>query len=107
MIPITLVHEIIHGITYNLFAGKVKYGFKCIYTQGISHVILHRTKFLIVLLAPVTIISVSTVLSGTVIGNVLFLLKFLGSISNILMDIYLLRVISITTPWIDIMVLIL
>lgn len=30
-IPIILVHEIIHGITYNLFGGKVKFGFKGIY----------------------------------------------------------------------------
>lgn len=31
MIPITLVHECIHGLCYKLFAGKVIFGFKGIY----------------------------------------------------------------------------
>ena len=93
MIPITLVHEIIHGIAYSLFGGKVKFGFKGIYayTQEISGIILHRTKFLIVLLAPVTIISITSVLIGNSIGSVLFLLNFFGSIGDILMAIYLVK----------------
>lgn len=91
MIPITLVHEVIHGIGYSVFGGKVKFGFKGIYayTQEISGVVLHRTKFLVVLLAPVTIISLLTILIGTTIGSIIFILNFLGSIGDIIMAIYL------------------
>lgn len=91
MTPITLVHEIIHGIAYSLFGGKVKFGFKGIYayTQEVSGVILHRTKFLVVLLAPVTIISLLTVLLETTIGRVIFILNVLGSTGDIIMAIYL------------------
>jgi Putative zincin peptidase len=93
LIPITLVHEIIHGVAYSVFGGKVKYGFKGIYayTQEVSGVVLHRTKFLIVLLAPVTVISVISVIIGNSIGSILFLLNFLGSIGDILMAIYLVK----------------
>ena len=31
MVPITAVHEIIHGAAYKVFGGKVKFGFKGIY----------------------------------------------------------------------------
>lgn len=77
----TLVHEFIHGVAYSLFGGKVKFRLKCIYgyTQEVSDVVLHRTKFLIVSLAPVTIISV---IIGNSIGSVLYLLNFLGSIGT-------------------------
>lgn len=91
MIPITLVHEIIHGIAYTIFGGKIKFGFKGIYayTQEISGVILHRTKFVIVLLAPVTIISLSVLLLTSSLGSLIFLLNFLGSTGDIIMAIYL------------------
>ncbi|MBV4417482.1 hypothetical protein [Clostridium tyrobutyricum] len=41
VIPITFVHEIIHGFAYELFGGKVKYGSRIIYayaqeTSGIA-----------------------------------------------------------------------
>lgn len=91
MIPITLVHEIIHGITYIVFGGKIKFGFKGIYayTQEISGVILHRTKFTVILLAPVTIISLSTLLITSSLGSLIFLLNFLGSTGDIIMAVYL------------------
>ena len=30
MIPISIIHESIHGLAYKIFGGKVKYGFKSI-----------------------------------------------------------------------------
>lgn len=91
MIPITLLHEIIHGITYSVFGGKVKFGFKGIYayTQEISGVILHKTKFAIILLAPVTTISLSTLFITSSLGTLIFLLNFIGSTGDIIMAIYL------------------
>lgn len=89
--PITLAHEIIHGIFYVTFGGKIKFGFKgiCAYTQEISGIILHRTKFVIVLLAPVIIISVITLVITSSLGSLIFLLNFLGSTGDIIMAIYL------------------
>lgn len=90
-IPITFVHEFLHGFTYRLFGGKVKYGFKGLYAyaQETSGIALHRIKFLIVLLAPVTIISLVSVLILGSIGAIIFLLNLLGSIGDLLMAIYL------------------
>ena len=91
MLPITLVHEIIHGIAYIIFGAKIKFGFKGIYayTQEISGIILHRTKFVIVLLAPVIIISLITLVIRSSLGSLIFLLNFLGSTGDIIMAIYL------------------
>lgn len=93
MIPITLVHEIIHGISYRIFGGEIKFGFKGIYayTQEISGIILHRTKFLVVLLAPVTTISLVSLFIPNNISGTIFLLNLLGSIGDILMALYLCR----------------
>lgn len=92
-IPITFVHEIIHGSTYRLFGGKVKYGFKGLYAyaQETSGIALHRTKFLIVLLAPVTVISITSVFIPGSIGGIIFLLNLLGSTGDLLMAFYLSR----------------
>ena len=51
LIPLTIVHEMIHGAMYKLFGGKVKYGFKGFYayTQEVSELPILRTKFLIIL----------------------------------------------------------
>lgn len=90
-ILITVVHELLHGICYRLFGGKVKFGFKGLYayTQETSGIALYRTKFLLVLLAPVTIISMASVLLPTSIGGIVFLLNLLGSTGDLLMSFYL------------------
>lgn len=92
-VPITIIHELFHGCTYQLFDGKVKYGFKGIYAyaQETSGIILHRTRFLIVLLAPLTFISLISLLIPGEIGAVIFLLNLLGSTGDLLMSIHLLR----------------
>lgn len=92
-IPITIVHELLHGIAYTLFGGKVKFGFKFIYayTQEVSGVVLHRNQFLIVLMTPVIVISVVTVFVGSYISLIVFVLNLVGSTGDLLMALYLCR----------------
>lgn len=90
---VILIHELVHGIIYQFFGGKVRYGFKVIFafTQETSGIILHRTKFLIVLLGPLTLISLATLLIPGEFGAIIFLLNFLGSTGDLIMALYLLR----------------
>lgn len=90
-IPITIVHELLHGATYSLFGGKVKYGFKGIYAyaQEMSGIVLHRTKFLLVLIAPVTVISIVSLFIPGGIGDIVFILNLLGSTGDLIMAFYL------------------
>lgn len=91
LVPITFVHELLHGGAYRLFGGKVKYGFKGLYaySQEVSGIILHKTKFLVVLLAPVTVISIIIVLFPSELCSVIFLLNLLGSTGDLLMAAFL------------------
>lgn len=90
-IPLNIVHELLHGSVYKIFGGKVKYGFKgiCAYTQEISGIILHRSKFLLVLLAPVTVISIISILIPGEIGGIVYFVNISGSTGDILMALYL------------------
>lgn len=90
-IPITFMHELLHGVTYKLFGGKVKYGFKGLYSYAheTSGIVLHRTKFLIVLFSPVTAISIASVFFPWSISGIVFILNLLGSTGNLLMTFYL------------------
>jgi len=93
MIPISIVHEGIHGLTYKAFGGKVKYGFKGIYayTQEISEMPIERTKFLIILLTPLTIMSVATLFLPAWLGGIIFLLNLLGASGDLYMSYRLIR----------------
>ena len=93
MIPISIVHELIHGFTYRLFGGKVKYGFKIIYayTHEVSGLPLERIKFLIVLLAPVVIISLMSLILPNWLGGMIYLLNLLGSVGDLYMAFVLCR----------------
>ena len=88
LIPIIAVHEAVHGITYIMFGGKVKYGFKGIYvyTQEVSELPIERTKFLIILLAPLTIMSIPTLLLPNWLGGMIFLLNLLESSGDLFMS---------------------
>lgn len=90
-VPITFMHELLHGSAYRLFDGKVTYGFKGLYAyaQEISGITLHKTEFIIVLLAPVTIISLGSAFILGSIGYLIFLLNLLGSIGDFIMAFYL------------------
>lgn len=93
MMLITVVHELLHGSMYKLFGGKVKYSFKIIYaaTQEVSSLALPINKFIIVLLAPVTVISIGCLLLPSWIGSLIFIMNFLGSFGDIYMAIGLLK----------------
>jgi hypothetical protein len=93
MIPITLVHEALHGLSYKFFGGRVRFGFKVIYAycQEVSAIKLHRTKSLITLLAPVTIISLFSLLLPAGLGGMIFILNLVGSTGDLYMSFYLTR----------------
>lgn len=88
MIPISIVHESIHGLVYKAFGGKVRYGFKGIYayTQEVSEIPIDRTKFLIILLAPLTVMSIGTLLLPMWLGGIIFLLNLLGASGDLYMS---------------------
>lgn len=91
---VSTVHELIHGTAYKIFGGKVKYGFKFIYayTMEVSGKAIERNEFLIVLLAPVAIITLISLFLPAGIGNMVFLINFLGSIGDIYMGLFLFKV---------------
>lgn len=64
MFPIILLHESLHALVYLYLGGKVRFGFKYIYAycQEVSGLQLSKTQFLIVLMAPVTVISLLSML---------------------------------------------
>lgn len=87
MIPVSIVHELIHGILYKFFGGEVKYGYKIIYayTHEISELALERSKFLVVLLAPVVVISLVSLLLPAWIGGMIYFVNLLGSVGDLYM----------------------
>lgn len=91
MIPISIMHESIHGAAYKLFGGKVKYGFKGIYAYTIetSGKKIPRWQFLIVLLAPLATISLVSLLFPVWLGGMIFLLNLLGASGDIYMALFL------------------
>ena len=93
MIPIGVMHEGIYGLAYKAFGGKVKYGFKGIYayTQEVSEIPIERTKFLIILLAPLTVMSIATLLLPIWLGGIIFLLNFLGASGDLYLSFILMR----------------
>ena len=93
MIPISIIHESIHGLAYKIFGGKVKYGFKgsYAYTQEISELPIERTKFLIILMAPLTLISMLTLLLPSWLGGMMFLLNLLGASGDLYMSFKLIQ----------------
>ncbi|MBU3090573.1 DUF3267 domain-containing protein [Clostridium sp. CF011] len=93
MIPISIVHESIHGLAFLAFGGKVRYGFKGIYayTQEISELPIDRTKFLIILMAPLTVLSIITLLLPIWLGGIIFLINLLGASGDLYMSFKLIR----------------
>jgi hypothetical protein len=84
-IPIAAVHELLHGLAYIVFGGRVKFGFNGIfaYTQEISGMAIFRTKFLVVLLLPLTTISMMSLLIAGWLGGLIFLLNLIGSVGDL------------------------
>ena len=94
MIPITLVHESIHAIVYKIFGGEIKIGFKGVfaYTMEVSSLKILRVQFLLVLLAPITIVSIISLLLPAWLGGISFTINLLGSSGDIFMALYLSKV---------------
>jgi hypothetical protein len=93
MIPITMVHEWLHGIVYRLFGGKVKYEFKGIYINAreISGMSIHRSKFLLVLITPMTVISLLSMLIPGWVGGMVLLLNIFKSTGDLLKIFYVFK----------------
>ena len=91
LIPVILIHELIHGTVYTIFGGKVRYGFRGVYayTQEISESPIEKKKFAVILLAPLIIISPITILVPGWLGGLIFLLNLLGSTGDMYMAITL------------------
>lgn len=93
-IPVSLIHELIHGAFYKLFHGEVCFGFRYIYayTMEISALKLRRHEFLMVLLAPITLISLLSLFIlhfNFFIGSMIFLINYIGSSGDVYMAISL------------------
>ena len=91
MSPIVLVHEGIHGVVFKIFGGKVKFGFKGIYayTMETSGKPIERIKFIIVLLAPLVVITIPCLLFFNVVTGLILLLNLIGATGDIYMTIVL------------------
>ncbi|MBN3382920.1 DUF3267 domain-containing protein [Clostridium botulinum] len=90
---ITIAHELIHGLTFTIFGGKVKYKFKFIYaaTEEVSNKPISLTQFTIILLAPITVISLFSLLLPNWIGSLIFVSNLIGSIGDLYMSIGLIK----------------
>lgn len=86
MIPVNVVHEWIHGMVFKVFGGKVKYEFRGVYIKAreVSGMSIHRSKFLLILIAPMTIISLISLLIPGWIGGMLLLLNIFKSTGDLL-----------------------
>ena len=93
LLPIIIIHELIHAIFYKIFGGKVIFGIMGlnVYTREISGISISRNKFLIVLLAPVTIISLICMIIHTWICPYIYILSVLGASSDIYMAFSLIK----------------
>jgi hypothetical protein len=90
-VPVIAVHEVLHGLAYIMFGGKVRHGFKGIYayTIEVSEKPIQRVKFLIVLLLPITTISLFSLLLPLWLGGMVYFLNLLGSSGDLLMAVSL------------------
>ncbi len=87
LIPITAVHEVIHGAFYKIYGGRPVYGFKVVYayTMEVTGKPILRNRFLLLLLAPVTIISVLCTLLPGIWGSAIMVLNLIGSSGDLYM----------------------
>lgn len=91
MIPVSIIHEIIHGVVFKLYGGKIRFGYKILYayTMETSGMSIERSKFFIILLSPLILITILCLLLPPWISGMVFLINFLGSLGDIYMSVYL------------------
>ena len=87
MIPVSIIHELLHGGIYYFFGGSVKFGFKLIfaYTFEKSSKKFKREEFLLIILAPLVSISILSLIVPYPIGALVFIINLLGSCGDIFM----------------------
>lgn len=93
-IPICVIHELLHALAHKILGGKPRIGFRGIYayTLETSGKELTRTELLIVLLMPVTVISLICVILPWNVFKLAYYLNLLGSCGDIYMSLWLSRV---------------
>lgn len=93
--PICLIHELLHTFAHKMLGGKPRIALKWIiyaYTMETSGRKLSRTELLIVLLVPMTVISlICMILSGDIF-RMAFYLNLLGSCGDLYMSLWLCKV---------------
>ncbi len=93
-----LMHELLHGIPYRIFGGKVKYGIKLLYlyTMDISGKYYGAKQMLIVMLSPLIILTLILSILGYIYSEYIFyawmgiLFNISGSIGDMVMTKYIL-----------------
>lgn len=87
MLFVIVIHEGIHGIIFILYGGKIKFGIQglYVYIQESSGLKMSKNQFLIILLAPVTIISLISIIIPGYTGGFVFLLNLMSSTVDIYM----------------------
>lgn len=93
MLPISMVHELLHGAVYKAYGYRVSYGFKYLYayTKETSGRAIPKNQFIAVLLTPCIIISIIALLIGTHLSITIFVLNLLGSTGDLLMTLFIIK----------------
>jgi hypothetical protein len=93
MIPISLFRELIHGAMYLIFGGRVRYGIKFLYffAQETSGIAVPWHIFILILSAPLILISSLSMILPYDIGRMIYLLNFISSSGDIFMIMILLK----------------
>lgn len=93
MIPISIIHELLHGAVYKAYGYSVSYGFKYLYayTKETSGKAIPKNQFIAVLLAPCITISIIALLIGTHLSITIFVLNLLGSTGDLIMTLFIIR----------------
>lgn len=95
---ISVIHELLHGLTYKMFGARVKYGVKLLnlYTMDVSGKYFSTNQMLSVLLAPLTVITLLLMVFCTIYSQYLYyilvgmLFNLSGSVGDIAMSLYIL-----------------
>lgn len=87
LLPVIFLHEGIHGCCYRIFGGKVNYGMRWgfAYCQEVSGKPLTLTQFMMVLLTPLTILSVASIFINGWLGIMVYSLNVLGSAGDLML----------------------
>ncbi len=94
---IAVIHEFLHGLTYKIFGAKIKYGVKLLnfYTMDISGKYYSSKQILIVMLAPITLLTLLLFASGFIFKDFIYytsiglLFNMAGSAGDIAMTAYI------------------